>query len=58
MSYFTSEKKVNFHLIFLFILSLNYLIPFFLIGQLVVTPHDILDHEVVYNHIIGKIYKY
>ena len=57
MSYFTLEKKTNFHLIFLLILSLNYLIPFFLIGQLVVNPHDILDHEVVYNHIIGKIYK-
>ena len=51
MNYFSIKEKVNFHLIFLFILSLYYLIPYFFIGQLVVSPHDILDGEIVNNHI-------
>ena len=57
MNYFSIKEKVNFHLIFLFILSLYYLIPYFFIGQLVVNPHDILDGEIVNNHIIGRIYR-
>ena len=58
MSYFYIKKEeLNVHLIFLFILSLFYLIPYFLVGQLIVNPHDLLDSEIVYNHIIGKIYR-
>ena len=49
--------RIKSHLIFLFILSLYYLIPFFLVGQLVIYPHDILDIAVVFNHVIGKIYQ-
>ena len=30
---------------------------YFFIGQLVVNPHDILDGEIVNNHIIGRIYR-
>ena len=57
MNYFLHNKKLNFHFIFLFILSLYYLIPFFSVGHLIVRPHDILDMEVVYNHVIGRIYR-
>ena len=58
MSYFFNKKKeVKVHLIFLFILSLFYLIPYFLVGQLILNPHDLLDSEIVYNHIIGRIYR-
>ena len=58
MSYFYIKKEeVKVHLIFLLILSLFYLIPYFLVGQLIVNPHDLLDSEIVYNHIIGRIYK-
>ena len=53
----STRERVKFHLIFLFILSLYYLIPYFLVGQLVLYPHDILDIAVVINHIIGKIYR-
>ena len=55
MKYLLLKKKTNLHLLFLFILSLYYLIPYFFLGQLIVNPHDILDSEVVYRHIIGKI---
>ena len=57
MNSLLTEERVKFHLIFLFILSLYYLIPYFLVGQLVLYPHDILDIAVVINHIIGKIYR-
>jgi hypothetical protein len=57
MNYYLSNKKLNFHLIFLFILSLYYLIPQILFGQFIIKSHDLLDSEVVYNHIIGKIYR-
>ena len=52
-----TERRAKFHLIFLFVLSLYYLIPYFSVGQLVLYPHDILDIAVVFNHIIGKIYQ-
>ena len=58
MSYFYIKKEeLKIHSIFLFILSLFYLIPYFLVGQLIVNPHDLLDSEIVYNHIIGRIYR-
>jgi len=57
MSNFSLKKKANLHLFFLFILSLYYLIPYFFTGQLILKSHDILDSEIVYNHIIGRIYK-
>ena len=58
MSYFYIKKEeVKVHLIFLLILSLFYLIPYFLVGQLIINPTNLLDGEVVYNHIIGRIYR-
>ena len=59
MHYFSTKKKEEliFHSIFLFILSLYYLIPYFLVGQLIVEYHDILEKEIVSNHIIGKLYR-
>ena len=57
MSYLLNKKDdILIHLIFIFILSLFYLIPYFLVGHLIVTPHDILDTSVVENYIIGRIY--
>ena len=58
MSYFYNKKEeVKVHLIFLFILSLYYLIPYFLVGELILKSTDLLDSGVVYNHIIGRIYR-
>ena len=31
-------------------------VPYFLVGQLIVKPHDLLDIGIVENHIIGRIY--
>ena len=58
MNYLSIKKdESSVHFIFIFILSLYYLIPYFSVGQLITRPYDILDSGVVYNHIIGKIYR-
>ena len=54
---FDIQNKLNknhFHFIFLFILSLNYLVPYILFGKITLFYHDALDSEIVYNQIIGK----
>ena len=56
MNYLTDNKKnILIHLIFLLILSLYYLIPYFLVGQLILRPLDLLETGIVENHIIGRI---
>jgi len=50
-----SNSKI--HLIFLSILSLNYLIPIIIFGNITLFYHDVLDIGVVYNHILGKFYR-
>jgi len=58
MGFFSiKNNEIKFHLIFLFILSLYYLIPYLFIGQLISHPHDVLEDEVVTNHIIGRFYR-
>jgi len=50
--------KTNYvHLFFISLLAIHYLLPLIFIGQVAVYPHDNLDGGVVYDHIIGKIYK-
>ena len=56
MKYFFTNKKTKIHLIFLSIISLYYLVPYLLVGQLMLDPNDILDNEIVFNNVIGKIY--
>lgn len=57
MRYFSKNENLRYHFIFLFILSLYYLIPLFFTGHLILNPNDTLDNEIVFNHIIGKFYK-
>ena len=38
-------------------LSLNYFFPLILFGDITLFYHDALDSEIVYNHILGKIYR-
>lgn len=58
MSYLSNKKNdILIHLTFLLILSLFYLIPYFLVGQLIVKPHDLLDAGIVESYIMGKIYR-
>ena len=49
------KKKINWHLFFLFIFSLSYLIPLILFKDFTLFISDALDSEIVYNHVIGKI---
>tara|TARA_Y100000590_G_scaffold470321_1_gene663685 strand:+ start:3037 stop:4770 length:1734 start_codon:yes stop_codon:yes gene_type:complete len=59
MLYFAAKgrEELKPHLIFLSILSLSYLIPFFLTGQLITRPNDLLEKEIVCDHILGMLYK-
>ena len=50
-------KEKNFHIFFLLIISINYLFPLIFFGKITTFYHDNLDSMVVYNHIIGKIYR-
>ena len=50
-------KKKNYHLLFLLILSISYIFPLIFFGKLTTFYHDNLDSMVVYNHVIGKIYR-
>ncbi len=53
---FNTQNKNLFHFIFLFILSLNYIVPYFLFGNTTLFYNDALDSEIIYNKIIGKYY--
>ena len=47
----------NYHHIFaLILLSIYYFLSLILFKEVVVNPHDNLDHTVVYDHIIGRIF--
>ena len=49
-------NKKNIHLLFLSILSLNYIIPLLIFSEITLFYLDSLDHEIVYNSVIGKIF--
>jgi hypothetical protein len=49
--------KKNYHYLFLFILSLNYLIPLIVFGKITLFYPDALEIEVVYNKFIGEFAK-
>ena len=49
--------KKNYHYLFLFILSLNYLIPLIVFGKITLFYPDALEVEVVYNKFIGEFVK-
>ena len=51
---FKRLKKHELHIIFLIILSLNYIIPLLIFGKITLFYHDTLDSEIVFNYIIGK----
>ena len=58
MSYLDGKKSVsNYHLLFIFLLSINYIFPLIIFQEITLFYHDTLDIEVVYNHILGKFYK-
>ena len=50
-------KNKNIHLLSIFFLSLKYLFPLLIFGKITTFYIDTLDGEVVYNYILGKIYK-
>jgi len=52
------KNKINIHLLFLFILSLFYLLPFLIFGEFIIQhPVDRLDNEIVNNYQVGQIFK-
>ncbi len=53
---FNRLKKHELHIIFLIILSLNYIVPLLIFGEITLFWHDTLDSEIVFNYIIGKAF--
>jgi len=52
-----NKLNKNEHLVFLFILSLSYIIPLIVFNNITLFYNDTLDCEIIYNKIIGKILK-
>ena len=50
-------KSQKIHFIFITILSLNYIIPLIIFGDITLFYHDTLDSEIVFNKIIANSYK-
>jgi hypothetical protein len=50
------NKNFNLHIIALLIFSVYYLFSLLIFDGVVINPHDNLDHLVVYDHIIGKVF--
>ena len=54
------EKNLNsqkIHFIFITILSLNYIIPLLIFGNVTLFYHDTLDSEIVFNTVIANSFK-
>ena len=51
------NNKKNYHYLFLFILSLNYLIPLIVFGKITLFYPDALSIEIVYSKFIGEFVK-
>jgi len=47
-------ENTKYHLIFIFILSLNYLFPLIIFKEITLFYHDVLDVGIVYYHVLGK----
>ena len=52
-----SNKTSYVHLFFISFLAVHYVVPLIFLGHVVVSAHDNLDIDVVYDHIISQIYK-
>jgi len=53
----TKKSKTSYHLLFIFLLSINYIFPLLVFHEITLFYHDALDIEIVYNQILGKIYR-
>ena len=52
-----SKSNYQNHFYFISLIAIHYLISIIFVGQIIVEPIDTLDAQVVYDHIISKIYK-
>ena len=50
-------KEKTFTYFFLLIISISFIFPLIFFGKVTTFYHDNLDSMIVYNHVIGKIYK-
>ena len=51
------DNNIKVHILFLLIISLNYIIPYLIFGEITLFYLDALDNEIIYNKIIGEILK-
>ena len=52
------ENNIKVHIFFLSILSLNYIFPYIIFGEITLFYLDALDSEIIYNKIIGEILRH
>lgn len=52
-----STSNIKIHILFLLILSFNYIIPYLLFDSITLFYHDALDSEIIYNHVLGQVIK-
>ncbi len=57
MSENSKNIKTQYHFIFISLLLVNYFFPLLIFGDVTLFYNDKLDSELVYNKILGKIYK-
>ena len=50
-------NSAKIHTIFFSLLSLNYIISLLFLGNFSLFYHDGLDHEIVFNKVIGEFYR-
>ena len=53
----SSNLRNRYHLLFISLLLLNYFFPLLIFGEITLFYHDKLDSELVYNQILGRIYR-
>jgi len=51
------DIKSRYHIFFILLLFVNYFFPLLIFNEITTFYHDKLDSLVVYNHILGKIYR-
>jgi len=53
----SKNLKYRYHFFFISLLLVNYFFPLFIFNEITLFYHDNLDSVIVYNNILGKIYR-
>jgi len=57
LGFSSKNLKNRYHLLFIFLLLINYFFPLLIFNEITLFYHDNLDSMIVYNHVLGKFYR-